>query len=216
MRSFVRALVCGSCAWLGASAASAVVLGASDGFGNGSTDGWFSGAASPVPPVNVADGGPAGAGDGYLLATALGGSGPGSRLVVIGGPQWAGDYAAAGVDAITMDLRNFGSADLSVRLALFGGGGAGVSVTPVLLPAGGDWQSVSFSLAPSALAGNLPGLGAIAELRIFNGGLAQFPGDAMAGRLGIDNIAAVPEPAPAALLACGLALLAWRARRAHF
>jgi hypothetical protein len=32
--------------------------------------------------------------------------------------QWAGDYLAAGIDGIAMDLRNLGTTDLTVRLLL--------------------------------------------------------------------------------------------------
>ena len=45
------------------------------------------------------------------------------RLVVIAGPAWNGDYLGAGVGQLSMDLANFGSTDVSLRLFLAGAPG---------------------------------------------------------------------------------------------
>ncbi|PWB73274.1 MAG: hypothetical protein C3F15_10055, partial [Holophagae bacterium] len=66
-----------------------------DDFEDGTTMGWEEGAPSPNPPVNVADGGPGGAGDAYLENTSSGGTGAGSRMVMFNNAQWTGDYVAA-------------------------------------------------------------------------------------------------------------------------
>ena len=50
------------------------------------------------------DGGPAGAGDQYMRITSNGGFGAGSRLTVLNRTQWLGNYIAAGVTAVEMDL----------------------------------------------------------------------------------------------------------------
>ena len=212
MHSVIRGLAWGLgwCCW--AAAAGAVVRGATDTFEDGTTNGWSTGFQNPLQPVNVGSGGPAGAGDNYLQASASGLAGPGGRLVVIGGPQWRGDYLAAGVTAITMDVRNFGPSEVSLRL-YFAGANLGSGLTQAfVLPAGGDWQAVNFSLAsllPNGLAA-LPELTAVTDLRLYHdAGAPQFPGENIAAPVGIDNVAAVPEPAPAALLTSGLA--AWAA-----
>ena len=95
---------------LGMANAGALTLGQTDTFEDGSTNGWSTGIAHPAPPV--AD--PAG----FLRITALGAAGAGGRLVAFAGPQWAGDYTAAGVTGITLDLANLGTTDLELRLRL--------------------------------------------------------------------------------------------------
>jgi hypothetical protein len=215
MRDRVSVTLAAALLGLIASPAWAISGSSFDNFEDGSVQGWVSGAANPSPPTNVATGGPAGAGDNYLLITSNGLSGPGSRLVGINASQWAGNYLSAGVDGITMDLRNFGSTDLSLRLALYGPGGL-VSVTNdvVNLSSSGAWTRASFSLTPSLLTGDaLTVLAGVLDIRLFHGTTALFPGQIIAGNLGVDNISAVPEPGPAALLLAGLGGVAWLRRR---
>lgn len=195
--------------------AQAVTSGQVDSFQDGSTQGWSSGLANPAPPANVATGGPAGDADRFLLATATGVHGPGGKLVAIAGPAWSGDYLAAGVDRIEMDLANFGSTSLALRLFLGGAPGfTALSLDAVTLPAGSGWVHVGFDLSPAALQGAaLDVLGGVTQLRLFHGTQAVFPGEDIAASLGLDNVTAVPEPPVAALLAASLALLARRRRR---
>ena len=98
-----------------------VVAGQTDTFEDGTTQGWVINllgmGSPPAPPVNVPTGGPAGDGDNYLQLTAVGGAVAGGRLSVINfNGQWAGNYGAAGVAAIEMDLLNTGTSDLFLRL----------------------------------------------------------------------------------------------------
>ena len=189
--------------------AGAVTLGQSNTFQDGTTNNWTSGAVNPVPPVNVASGGPAGAADRYLLLSSTGGAGAGSRLVAFAGPAWSGDYLSSGVSQIDMDLRNLGNTDLVLRL-LFGGpaNSSALSTDGVLLPAGGGWLHVSFSVLPGALTGlPLLALTDVTQLRLFHSSTAVSPGDAIAAQLGVDNVTAVPEPATVGLLGAGLAAL---------
>lgn len=208
-----------------ASTAEAVTLGQADTFSS-AIDGWFAGggpigAVPPNPPTVVGTGGPAGAGDRYLSVTGLGSDGPGGRLVAMNGAQWSGDYTAAGITAIAMDLNNFGPSDLVVRLFFEdpqNGPPANQAVTPgVTLPAGSGWQHVLLPVLASdltVLAGDASVLlGNTTLLRIFHGPTAAFPGPAVVGSLGIDNISAVPAPGALLLMLTGLAALAARAAR---
>ncbi len=199
--------------------AAALSLGMVDTFEAGADAGWAAGPAIIVPPTVVPNGGAGGAGDGYLAVVALGGAGANSRLAVIAGAQWAGDYLAAGVNRITMDVSNLGSTPLHLRLWLAGPPGASaVSSQAVALAAGADWTAVSFALDTSALQGQVAAtLGDVRQLRLFHATAPAFPGAAVVGTLGLDNVTAVPEPAAAWLTLAGLAVIAgsrWRRRGA--
>src|SRR5262245_31977559 len=88
----------GRCAWLVLAAVllltpavgSAVVIGQIDDFEDGTTQDWGSGSSNPNGPANVADDGPAGAGDNFLQLTANG-AGSGGKLVAFCTEQWAGN-----------------------------------------------------------------------------------------------------------------------------
>jgi len=191
--------------------ASAVAIGQSDDFEDGTTRGWVVNllgmGSHPAPPANVPGGGPQGPFDNYLVLTAVGGSGAGSRLAVINTTQWAGDYASAGVSFIEMDLFNYGATDLSIRLFLenpMGGPPVDTAVTDaVLLPSGQGWVHVTFSVSASdltLLTGDVDTLlSNVTALRIFHGPSAAFPGPEVLTQLGVDNVTAVPEPSVALL-----------------
>jgi hypothetical protein len=207
-----------------------------DTFEDGTTMGWTvalgpGGGVHPAPPENVPTGGPAGAGDNYLLVTSVGGFGAGSRLATMNAAQWAGDYIAAGITAISMDVRNFSNIDLYLRLMFedpIPGPPENIafSTNPIIVPANSGWTPVLFPVIPAALTA---GLGSIQEalanntiLRIYHSDIPTFPNPfvpipSVVAQLGVDNIAAipavVPEPLTALLLTGGLAAVLMRRRR---
>jgi hypothetical protein len=217
-----------------ASTAAAIPIGP-DTFEDGTTLGWGVPGLSPLPPANVGTGGPAGGGDAFLQLQANAGLGDaGSRLSVLNQTQWTGDFRAAGITAISMDVNNFGPDDLVLRLLFEDFDAPGppanlaMTLADVLVPAGSGWMNVVFDLAPANLVAGVLGTveGALTDvdvLRIFHNPVAAFPGPGVGipqvtTTLGVDNITAVidgtvPEPATGALLLGGLAAALVRARR---
>jgi PEP-CTERM motif-containing protein len=211
--------------WILGFLAAATIQGAViDDFEDGTTQNWvvgLLGAPSPVPPVNVTDGGPLGAGDNYMQLTSIGGAGAGSRLVAINLSQWAGNYTSLGFTSISMDLRNLGDTDLSIRLYLENPMGAPPTddavTDSILLPAGGDWTHATFDVSAAgltALNGSVATLlSNVTALRIMHSPAAGFPPPAIAAVLGVDNITAIPEPSTILLSALGLGALLLKAYR---
>ncbi len=206
-----------------AGTARAVVVGQTDNFQDGTTMNWTNGEVMGAPPVtNVSTGGPAGAGDRYIQATSDG-SGTGGKLTVFNRDQWLGDYIAAGVTAIEVDLRNQGSVSLSIRLAFKNGPGGdgsapGYLTQAMVLPVGSGWQHFTISLLPANLiAVNNPAPWStffIGEVRFIHAvGTTSLSGTNVVGQLGIDNVLAVPEPATMTLLTGALLVFAGFARR---
>jgi hypothetical protein len=204
---------------LHAGAASAVSVGTIDTFQDGSTAGWSTGSFSPNQPANVGSGGPAGAGDKYLLLTSTGGLGAGSKLVAFSGPQWGGNYLGAGVTSIQMMVNNLGSTDLSLRLYFESANSSPVSSTDaVSVHAGSGWTSVTFSALPGALsAGAANVLGSVTQFRLYHSVLAGTPsgGASIVAQLGIDNVTAVPEPSEWIAMLAGLLVVAGACRKAR-
>lgn len=229
MRSTVSVAVMVAAAAM-ASPAGAVSVGEIDTF-SGSIEAWFAGggpmgATPPNSPRLESGGGPGGAADPYLRISANGNAGgEGSRLAAMNASQWAGDYLAAGITAIEMDVNNFGPSDITLRL-LFEDPTTGpplnVAATTFgeVLPANSGWRRVQFAIAPgdlTAVDGNATAaLTGTTILRLFHNGTANFPPNPIAADLGVDNISAVPEPAAMTSMLAGLGLLGvstWIRRR---
>jgi len=181
--------------------ASGVAVQQVDDFEDGTTQGWQSGSANPNPPIQVPDGGPRGKNDGYLLVRANGDAGSGGNLVAFNTVQWSGNYLAAGVVAIRMQVANLGSTPLSLRLLVEGPGGGFLSAQGVPLPAASGWQGAVFPLRSGALAGGLDlaaTLSGVTKLRILHSGSGDGA-DPVVGSLGVDQVTALD--------ACGAAEL---------
>jgi hypothetical protein len=187
--------------------ASALHIGQTDNFQDGTTQSWvvgLLGAVPPARPVNVSTGGPAGSGDKYLLLTSIASlfNNPGNRLVVINLAQWTGNYLGAGVNFLTMNVNNLGATDLQLRIRVEDPDAPpsntpthiAVSTDAVFVPAGSGWTRVVFPMSPghfTALKGNaVAALSNVAELRIFHNPIPTFPGPTIDAQLGVDNITA--------------------------
>jgi hypothetical protein len=224
------ALVAIVCSLAVARPASALSITLIDTFEDGTTQGWKANllgqGVHPAPPANIPTGGPAGSGDNFLLITALGGGGNGSRLTALNDEQWAGNYLALGIAMIAMDVQNFSSNDLYLRLEFEDPAGGppnniAYSDDAILLPAGSDWTRIVFPIAPAFLKAGLGSVTAALSnttiLRLYHSQADNFPNpvfpiDPIVARLGVDNIQVVPEPATMMLLGGGIAALAVRRR----
>ena len=184
------------------STALAIVPNQFDNFEDGTTQGWGSGNPNPTPPANITTGGPTGTDDNYLRVVSNGGSGAGSKLVVMNSTQWTGDYLAAGVTSISMHIKNFGTTTLNMRIVLEGPGGNFWSVNPMVVAATSDWQLISFSVQAANLTGGLnvnSTLSGVTGVRILHSAAGGSKGDAVAAQIGLDNITAVSQPVPVEL-----------------
>ena len=142
-------------------------------------EGWGTGGGvgmvAPTPSAWVPDGGPTGMGDGFLNLLASGASGlpppagSGGKLTATNFLDWFGNYGASGIGTISMDVQNFGTADVHLRLAiealLFGpdpmdpmGPFIPIGLTDFasimtehVIAADGMWHHISFGILPADL-----------------------------------------------------------------
>jgi len=174
---------------------------------NDATAGWRGASGNTAIPRRVADGGPGGAGDAYLRIATLR-----YHLATKNTDQWTGNYLAAGVDAIEMDLKLIrpGTDAIEIRILLLGPGGvfASASLTdPISTDA---WQRYRFGLTAADLVHVTGGTGDLTDtltdvrklLIRHDRAEPTVPGEHpphITATLGIDNIHAVPESEPAGI-----------------
>ena len=231
---------------LPAGEALAITLGQIDTFEDGTLQNWQTGlsAVTAEHMSNVSSGGPDGIDDNYLqmFSDSTDPFG-GNRLTFFNREQWTGDWLAADVTAITLDVKNFSSSvPLNLRLGINGGfvdptgtsiiGGTFVTSGRIVLNSGSDWTRVLFMVRSSDFVSVLPGrssntagndilatLSNVTELRILNSELPDWNGLPVDATLGVDNIAAriqataVPLPPALALFGPGLIALMTIARK---
>ena len=204
---------------LATNTAQGITLGQVDTFQDGTTQGWGGYAAA----TNVATGGPAGGGDRYLSLTSTGETGRSGELRAATDQdnrhRWDGNYVNAGITGIGMDLRNFGTQDLQMRIVFGGNYGDWTSTDSFLLLADGQWHHAVFGLTAADLTwgggGSNPNL---TSALMYMGGFSirhqvgdpQGVGQStpIAATVGIDSVTTVPEPLSILLCAAGGRLLA--------
>ena len=221
----LAALVVASALGTAGSAAAQIVAGQIDDFQDGTNQGWTVGAG--IDPIAVADAGPDGTGDFALRAQSSGApSGANSRLAMFGDATWDGDYTAAGITALRLDLNNAGANEISLRAVIrsFTTGEAWVS-DPVIVQGFSGWFVAEISLLADDLvpasdnssnAVDPDGtLASVSSLKLLHatGPTERAFNDPILADLFLDNIEAVPEPASATTALGALATLAWLRRR---
>jgi hypothetical protein len=204
-------------------APAAIVAGQTDTFQDNATDNWGGG-----DDLTVQDGGTAGAGDLYLHLESFGGGSSGSKLSTFNAFQWSGNYAAAGITSVGMDLLNPNTSPvatpLNMRIVLFGPNGSRwSSANGVLIPADDQWHHAVFSTAQADLVLVNPGdtysamYAGVTQLMIrYDAGASPSAGGTpFAGTLGIDNVTAVavPEPGSFGILVAATGVALARRRR---
>jgi len=222
--------------------ARAVSVGQIDTFEDGTLQGWQQGLSATTADHmrNISTGGPAGSNDNYLEVTsdstlAFGGS----RLTFFNREQWTGDYTAAGITAIAMDVKNFCPCEpLNLRVGINASvadptgtqiiGGTFTTSASFSLDSSSGWTRVVFSLRPEDLVAVDPARGNyvmgndvmvtlanVNELRLMNNDPLNpdWNGLPITSRLGVDNIQVVPLPPALALFASGLGVLLTRRRK---
>lgn len=170
-----------------------------DDFEDETTMGWAGGQAAS--PVNVSSGGPRGADDAYLRITTTNFH-LGTRHV----GHWAGNYKAAGVKAIEMDLNHISpSADsVRVRILIHGPGGAFASRSLTPPVSSNAWSHYRFGLLSNNLVYVTGGSGVlddtltgVTKLHVRNDRETPTPPGShpphITATLGIDNIRGVRE-----------------------
>jgi len=182
------------------SARAQITAGQLDDFQDGTTANWGYSSGGSQPVDNVADAGPQGAGDRALyMDTDVHGGG---RLLVINTVQWVGDWTAAGVTQIAMDVRNPNDFELQMRLGIVGPGGVSIGgsgdthvTNSIAVPADDQWYTIMFpalatdfiSLSGSDTADALVN---VTHVRILSNPATEFIG-AFGGAFYLDNIHAL-------------------------
>jgi len=197
-----------------------VTLPLSDDFQDGSTQSW-----TGSDTANLSDVGPTGVGDLSLEVTSV------KRFVTYNQTQWSGDWNAASISQISLDVRHANPYDLVLWLGVSQGspgfGGSGdtyVTNQSITVPGDDNWHLILFNVtsadfdpAPAnstAVPDAAAALSAVSQLRIIHNTSQEFIGEFASGVALFDNIQVVPEPASLALAGlCGLSMLLGSSRK---
>lgn len=189
-----------------------VTLGQVDSFDAGVMD--WNNSFGPQTASWINGGGPAGAADAYLQIHSSGApSGAGSRLGAWNDAQWTGDYITQGITSIRMDIAGFEGLATELRLLFISNTGSTFTTTATReIASDGVWRSYTFDITEAAMTRVGGFFGYEDSFRdIWRMHIRHQPGDpapsggapAYAGRIGVDNIRAVPGVS--SLLLLGLA-----------
>jgi hypothetical protein len=178
----------------------AITLGQVDTFEANTTANWNGGITIQNLP-----GGPAGPSDHYILLIPGGPDESIPNLLYLrmsNFSQWTGNYMAAGVTGIEMDLLNPSTATMPMRVSVEDGVfGSYGSTTAFNLPPDGQWHHATFSLSANNMTAgqSAPPFANVdsnvTKLNIFDSASETFPALGFVG-FGVDNVQAVPEPPP--------------------
>ncbi len=215
MKPTILATIVLNLTWLSSSPLQGVTPGQTDTFESGVTLNWTSGSVAFSTNVTAIDtGGPGGGGDSYLEIDQ-----PSSfHISAYNTSQWTGNFLAANISAIEMDLTAYDTAQpLGIRLVIYGPGGAFTSVDPIFTTS--SWDRHTFGLTDTEmiyLSGSGPAwldpgtglladtLASVSRFQIRNDP-GSFPTPIgshpqhINATLAIDNITAIPEPASLSL-----------------
>lgn len=185
--------------------ARAIVVDVVDDFQDGTSQNWGFNFGGSLPVGNAPDAGPSGIGDHSLyMSTTMHGGG---KLIVINSQRWSGNWTAAGVARVALDVRNPTESQFAMRLGVVGPGGVSVGsgdghiTDPIPVPADNQWHSIVFNVLESDLTAigatsTSAALASVKELRIYSNPLPQIIGQ-VGGSFYLDNIRAL-GPAPVA------------------
>ncbi len=178
---------------------SQITLNQVDDFENFTTANWTK-STSTLPNQNMLTDGPAGADDNFLRVQSNGSTSSAGKLVTFNNAQWKGNYIAAGVTYISMDVRNSGSNIITLRLAFQNTAWTNdpkwSSINPIAVVPGQGWNTIIFPIDANALTrlghtntynGDFNNIN---ELRILHDDAPGWDGDAIEAVLDIDNIQA--------------------------
>jgi hypothetical protein len=198
-----------------------VVFGQVDTFDNGVMD--WNNSFGQQTAAWIDGGGPGGAADPYLQIRSSGASGgSGSRLGAWNDAQWTGDFLGQGVTSIRVDIAGFEGAATELRLLFISNSGSTfTSTVSQSVASDGVWRTYTFDITA---AGMTQVAGFLSYEESFNdiwrmhirhqpgapapsGGAPAYP-----GRIGVDNIRAVPGSGPLGLVGVAGLLMARRRR----
>ncbi len=170
-----------------------------DDFQDLSLSGWTEGAVSPNPPMVISSGGPAGDDDAYVRNVSSGavGAAGGKWVMFNQSSNWTGNYLAAGVGEITMQVRNSGKQNVHLRLAFSGPGGTISSMAMFTILPDTIWQTIQFTIDPQIFVPLMGGgnttttFSAVNEFRILSNPMPANAGEDIAATVDIDNIHAI-------------------------